>query len=133
MDKDLSSDPFTHHVLSKISDDVLTSLTPEQLSEISGAISASRPLKKHPIDFRGVITLFFARFYFVLLMGRDRRYSVKAIERERRRNSDIIASILFVFTILSPVIVGIFLLLYFIKSFLGIDIFPNTHLWDILR
>jgi len=133
MDKDLSSDPFTHHVLSKISDDILSSLTPEQLSEISDAISASRPLKKHPVDFRGVVSLFFARFYFVLLMGRDRRYSVKSVEKERRRTSDIIASIIFIFTILSPIVVGIFFLLYLTKSFLGFDIFPDSHLWDILR
>jgi len=133
MKKDLASDPFTHHVMSKIDKNILDSLTTEQLSEIKAAISASKPLKKHPVDFRGIISLFFVRFYFVLLMGRDRRYTVKSIEKERRRSADIFASFLFFITILSPIIVGLFLLAYFIKSFLGIDIFPDSHLWDILR
>ena len=66
-----SSSAFTDFVLNKISSEVRNSLTAKQLNEIENSFAAGSPLKKHPIDIRGIIPLFFAKFYFVFYFSAD--------------------------------------------------------------
>ena len=72
-----SSEAFTHYVIKQIKPEIRNSLTEIQFQEIKNAIAASSPLKKHAVDIRGVVPLFFSRFYFVVLLGRDRRKKIK--------------------------------------------------------
>jgi len=130
------SDPssaFTDFVLNKISPDVRNSLTEKQLHEIENAIAAGSPLKKHPIDIRGIIPLFFAKYYFVFLLGRDKRTNTRSIEKGRRKEGDFFASTLFFLFFTFPLILLLFTVLYITKSELGIDIFPNSHLFEMLN
>ena len=126
-------DAFTDSVMRRIDRKVLASFTREQLRAIHEGISASRPLSKHPIDVRGIIPLFFTQYYFVLLMGKDRRLATRRIENIRREKSALAGGALFLFFGMSPLILFGLLLLYFMKSAMGIDLFPDKHLWDILR
>ena len=111
---------------------VRASLSPVQLSAIREAISASRPSRKHPIDIRGVIPFFLARYYFVILSGRDRRLHTKRIE-EKRRWLTSLTGVLILFIIgVVPLILIFVLLLYLVKSAFGINIMPEMHLKDLL-
>ncbi len=82
---------------------------------------------------RGTLPLFFTRFYFVFLMGRDRRQSVLRKELERRKQGDMLASVMFVLFVLSPLLLLALLALYFTKTELGLDLFPDSHLGDFLQ
>ncbi len=128
-----SSEIFTHFVINKIDPQIKRSLTKEQLDEIKSAIAAGTPLKKHLLDIRGVIPLFFSRFYFVLLMGRDKRTKTKKTELNRRTESDILASILFTIFIVIPFLSLAFIILYLTKTELGMDLFLGFHLKDIFK
>jgi len=125
-------DPFTYHVMERIDPKVRASLTPTQLSAIKEAISASRPLKKHPIDIRGIIPVFFVRYYFVFLSGRDRRSSTRRIEKKRQWLTSLSGALMLFILGVAPLILILVLLLYLIKCTFGINIMPETHLKDLL-
>lgn len=125
-------DPFTYHVIERIDPKVRASLTPAQLSAIKEAIAASRPLKKHPIDIRGIIPVFFARYYFVFLSGRDRRVNTKRIEEKRRWLTSLSGGLTLFILGVAPLILILVLLLYLIKCTIGINIMTETHLKDLL-
>ncbi len=86
--------------------------------------------KKHRIDLRGTIPLFFRKYYFVILIGRDTRETTQAIEADRRAGVRRVGFIMSLVFISIPLLIFIFLLLYFLKSALGINIFPHRHLGD---
>lgn len=126
-------DAFTDSVLRRIDPEVRATLSSAQLDAIREAVSAHRPLKDHPVDIRGLIPLFFMRYYFVFLMGRDRRAPTREIEAGRRRKTALFGGGLFFVCAISPLILLALLFLYLLKSSLGIDLFPHQHLWDILH
>ena len=125
-------DPFTYHVMEGIDPKVRASLTPAQLSAIKEAISATRPFKKHPINIRGIIPVFFARYYFVILSGRDRRLHTRRIEEKRRWLTSLSGGLMLFILGMAPLILILILLLYLIKCAFGINIMPETHLKDLL-
>lgn len=127
MNKDRDIDAFTFHIINNIDANMLNTLSPAQLSAIKDAITASKPKKKPFIDFRGIINLFFARYYFVFLMGRDRRMSTQEIEYERRQNVALIGNIIFFIFVSSPFILLTLIILYFLKMGMGIDLIPEHH------
>jgi len=124
-------DPFTYHVMERIDPKVRASLTPAQLSAIKEAIRANRPLNKHPIDIRGIIPVFFVRYYFVFMSGRDRRLYTKRIEEKRRWLTSLSGGLTLFILGVAPLILIIVLLLYLIKCTFGINIMPETHLKDL--
>ena len=126
------TDPFTYHVMERIDPKVRASLTPAQLSAIKEAISASRPLKNHPIDIRGIIPVFFVRYYFVFLSGRDRRSSTRRLEEKRQWLTSLSGGLMLFFLGLAPLILILVLVLYLIKCTMGINIMTGTHLQDLL-
>jgi len=125
-----SSQAFTHFVVNRIDPQIRRTLTSEQLEGIKDAIAANAPLKRHSLDLRGILPLFFARFYFVVLMGRDRRHKVKRKELFRRKESDTLVNVIFYFFIVSPLLLLTIMALYLTKTELGIDLFPDSHLVD---
>ena len=108
-DSDKSLDSFTYHVLRRIDPTVLDNLTPQQTSAIVQALKACGP-KRHPVDIRGVIPLIFDRFYFVFLMGYDRRLTIRNKEESVSKFQSILGKIIFLVMVVSPVIVLGFLL-----------------------
>ncbi len=124
-------DPFTDSVLTKIDPSIRRTFTATQEHALIDAIRASSPLKKHPLDIRGVIPLVFARYYFVFFAGRDRRRSTKQVEAERRSQGTLTGGLMiFVIGIVPVILVSLFFF-YQIKSALGIDLLPDRHLWDL--
>ncbi len=123
-------DAFTDSIINKIDPEVYQTFNPAQIEAMVEAISACRPLAKHPIDLRGILPLFFSRFYFVLLMGRDRRSETQRIEAERRRRGAFMGGLFLAMCLMSPLVLILLFAAYILKSVMGIDIFPDKHLWD---
>ena len=125
--KPVKMDAFTDSVIRRLDPDVRATLTQEQYSAFVDAVSASRPLNKHPVDWRGVIPLVFSHYYFVLLMGPDRRRGTRNLENERRQRTAFAGGIFFFLCIISPFLLLGAVLLYIIKSDLGINLIEGKH------
>lgn len=125
-------DAFTQHVMSRIDEDVFKTLNLVQLEAIKEAISANAPFKRHPIDVRFPIPLFFITFYLVLLIGKDRRSSTRSSEQQRVKGLQTMGWLGVVYFSLCAFLPIVLILLYLLKSFLGIDIFEDKHLIDWL-
>ncbi len=125
-------DAFTHHILDNIDFKVFNSLSPEQLSAITEAIRAGLPQKKHALDVRGTINLFFIRYYFVFFMGQDHRITTEAIEEERRDKVAFLGNMVFLIIVLSALMWLVVIGLYGFKSILGIDLFSGKHMGGII-
>lgn len=123
-------DAYTQHVLSNVDPDVFRTLNLVQLESLRRAISATAPFRRHGVDIRGVLPLYFGRFYFVFLMGRDRRSSTRERESRRYQMAKGTSLLLFVYVLATLSIPMVLLILYVLKSAMGIDIFPDQHLSD---
>jgi hypothetical protein len=126
-------DPFTHHLLENIDPKVRDSLTPHQLSAIVRAAQTNQPMHRHPVDLRGVIPFFFARYYFVLVMGRDQRSAARRIEKHRWGWASLCIWTISLLLVSTPFIILVLVLLYFLKSALGIDLIPGRHVTDLFK
>lgn len=125
-------DAYSNHIMNRIPTKIQKSLTVEQKEAIEKAIRSGITPKEHAIDIRGVIPLFYKKFYFVFHFGRDTRSTTKDNEEERRKMTKHFTNTVFIIFALSPLLLLLFMALYFLKSALGINIFPNLHLGDII-
>ena len=128
---DQHTDAFTHHVYQCIEQDVRATFTPRQVNAIETAIRANKPFQKHPVDFRGTFPLFFMRLYFVILMGRDKRQPTRDKEAVRRKKAALGSAVLSVYILLCMLLPILFITLYLLKSFIGIDLLEGVHLNDL--
>ena len=124
-------DPYTENVLKNVPPEVGETLTPAQWDGFRRALHAARP-RRHLVDLRFVLPLYFVRLYFVFLVGKDRRRRVQAILAERRRRTGRFAFALGLALFVVIVLGVVFFVLYAIKCAAGIDLFPNFHLKDVL-
>lgn len=120
----ISNQPAIKKLLSRMPEEVANSFTEEQLTHLLTAIG-SREWGKHKIDFRGTFKLPFYqwRFYYVLLAGKNFR----ELSRQEKRMSIIITAIASSLFLMFCAGLGL-LILYLVKSALGIDLFPNFSL-----
>ena len=131
-----NTDAYVEYTLSRLPRAVLNGLTDQQLSAIRTALGAQIESSRHSVDLRIRVPLFFRSYYVVLFMGRDRRRSVFNTERYRlellpkglRRGIFVAASTL----VLCVLILCLLTLIYLLKSAMGIDIFKNIHLYDLV-
>lgn len=131
LDRDIRQEPAIQNILSRMPNDVADSFSDIQLIHLKTAIG-SRSWGKHPVDIRGTITYPFARWhlYYVVLLGRNRR---RLSQREQRVSAFLSALILLI--VLFGIAASALLALYLVKSYAGIDIFPNYSfgVWDYFR
>lgn len=120
--RSLREDPTLISLLSRMPESVQHSFTEEQLANLRIALGA-RSWGKHKIDFRSTISFFSYRYYYVFVAGRNRRELSRA---EKRRN--LLIQSLFMTGFLTFCSLMGLLVLYLIKSALGIDLFPNFSL-----
>jgi hypothetical protein len=109
------------NLLSRMPNNVANSFTDTQLMHLKLAIGA-RQWGKHKVDFRGTFPVPFVRskIYYVFLMGRNHR---DLSRKEQVISAFTIALFVTVFITVS-ILFGI-LVLYLIKSALGINIFKD--------
>lgn len=115
------------HYLAQIAPSVRDSLTPDQWAEVSRVVDLALP-KPSPklIDLRFDIDLLISRYYIVIMVGKDRRHSVRphtVSPLTRWANWTAAAMLLLGFNL--AISAGVLLLAYLIKSALGIDLFPG--------
>lgn len=106
-------------VLDKMPEALQESFTNEQLEGMKVALEATT-WKKHRIDIRSSISFFSYHYYYVLIAGRDQR----EMSREEIRFKRLMYLTFFTLFITFSTLLGL-LVLYLIKSAMGINIFPN--------
>lgn len=133
---ELTRDPFTNNVIHNIPEDIRATFSEEQFHGLQVALGKIKN-RRHLIDMRMVVPLYWARYYVVFLVGRDLRSHVQDILINRRQRSSRAAQIGFIALVVWLLLIGIagsaFFALYLIKSAVGIDIFPDKHLSDFLE
>lgn len=106
----------------------------QQSSELSRFLNRVLPLRgKHLVNLKFSFWLI-KNWYFVLQFGVDKR-DTKRLKKSGAAQTllTIILNTIFIIILAVLIFVVVFYLLYLLKSTLGIDIFPNRHLSDILR
>lgn len=123
-DQSISNQPAIKKLLSRMPQDIAESFTDEQLTHLLTAVG-SRSWGKHKVDLRGTFKLPFYRwrYYYVVLAGRNHR----ELTRKERRISIIITTVVSSLFLMFSAALGL-LVLYLVKSALGIDLFPNFSL-----
>lgn len=124
----VKQDPVIKKLLGKLPEDIADSYSEKQLQGLRVALG-DRTWGKHFIDKRGTFAITFVRwrFYYVFLLGRNRRAYTR---REKRASLLMFMGIILLFLCIS-VLLGL-LTLYLLKSALGIDLLEGTSLgiWD---
>ena len=112
-------DPFIAGLKERLPEALRETFTEEQLEALKLAFG-TRSWGKHSVDLRGTVKFWHRRYYFVFLAGRNYR-QLSRLEQELSLlgKATVLAVIL-----LACGLVGL-LLLYLLKSALGIDIFPD--------
>lgn len=119
-------DPALQNLLANVPDKVKASFTEEQLAYLRNA-TVSRQWRHHAVDMRGTIPWFKYRYYYVFIAGKNKRELSRAEQKASRLiNATLLASFLTI-----SIILGL-LILYLIKSALGINLLDNFSLgiWD---
>lgn len=125
-------DGFTSYVMHRLPREVRATLTEEQLGAIRRAVYESRPGQGHAIDARITLPLFFCKLYFVFQCGRDRRSQTRQAEDQRRKKVNRTFDLILFGVLLFYVLQIVFVALYLIKSWLGINLFSDAHLMDFV-
>lgn len=114
---------------------ITENLTHEQRKELISLMKRMLP----PVPSRGIVDIrfafwFFSTWYIVFIFGKDTRNQFMAIDKgDMDRSLTAIAKIFtYIFMILALVI-SFLILLYFLKSSLGIDLYPDDHLTDLIK
>lgn len=118
----ITSDPAVRSLLNRMPEEVQESFTEEQLVHLKVAIGA-RQWGRHSIDSRGVVKFFKYRYYFVFLAGRNRREL-----NENEKKVAWIFQVVFITILTLIFIIVMALILYLIKSALGINLFEDFSL-----
>ncbi len=110
-------------------------LTHEQRKELINLMKRMLP----PVPSRGLIDVrfafwFFGNWYIVFIFGKDTRNQFKAIDKGDWDRSLTVVAKIFTYIFMALVLILLTLmLLYFLKSSMGIDLFPDQHLMDVLK
>ena len=119
-----TADPAMQALLKRLNPAIANSFTTEQLCALASVVGA-RGGRLHAVDVRSTIKLPFIpfSFYLVFLMGRNRRTLSK-------REQTIAVFSLFLFVTISFTLAACFtvLMLYLVKSALGIDLISGFSL-----
>lgn len=122
----LGHDPFIIGLKQRLPEELRETFTDQQLAGLRSAF-ATRSWARHKIDLRGTFNLWNNQYYFVLVGGRNKRN----LSREQRNLSLAAKASAITLFLFFSVLVGL-VVLYLLKSALGINLLPNYSLglWD---
>lgn len=125
----IRQDPEIAELLGRFPKEVADSFSTSQLVHLKNAVGA-RSWGKHKIDLRSSFRLWRYRYYFVFVAGRNRR----AMTAREKMIDNFLTTAIVTGSITLSVLAGL-LVLYLIKSAMGIDIFPNYSfgIWHWFR
>lgn len=118
---DIRQDPAIQKLLERMPSEVQQSFTEAQLSYLRVALGA-RQWGKHKLDLRGTLGLGSWRYYYVLVAGRNKRS-----EHRSHKAGLLVKAVLVSLLLIISTALGL-LLLYLLKSALGIDLFSDFSL-----
>ena len=120
----IKDEPAMRKLLERMPDPIAESFTNDQLLHLKIALGA-RQWGKHKVDFRGTVALPFVpiKIYYVLLMGKNHR----DLSRTEKAVSAFTVTLFVSLFIFICVLVGL-LVIYLLKSALGINLFENFSL-----
>ena len=113
---------FEEGLLKRVPEDIKDSFSQAQIDALKVAFGA-RKWGKHPVDIRGTLKLWTWRYYFVILMGRNRR----ELSRAEQKTAALVQAFFLILFLSFSTLLGL-LVLYLIKSAAGIDLFPGYSL-----
>ncbi len=126
----IHTDSTIQRLLEKMPDDIASSFTDEQLMHIRNAIGA-RNWGNHALDWRGTVGLPLSRWrwYYVLLIGKNRRHHNRG-DTVSRGFTRLVAVVFLSLSMMLGMVI-----LYLLKSFIGLDLVDGFHLglWDWLN
>lgn len=125
----LDLDPFVIGLKQRLPEELRESFSDEQLQGLRSAL-ATRSWARHKVDLRGTFNIWRTQYYFVMVAGRNKRSLSRA---QQKLSLAAKAGAITVFLFFS-VLLGL-VLLYVLKSALGIDLLPghSLGLWDWLK
>ena len=109
-------------MLNKMPTEVAESFTEEQLIALNKAVGGFS-WARHKVDLRGTISIWRSSYYFVILWGRNRR----ELSRFEKQLGQLSVAFIITLFLLGSALLGL-LLLYLLKSAMGVDLFPNFSL-----
>lgn len=121
-DGNVKDDPVIKNLLQNMPEEVRQSFTEVQLSHLKTAV-ASRQWGHHAIDFRGTLRGIRHRYYYVFVAGKNQRM----LSRHEQKFSRFLSASLLTLFVLISALLGL-LVLYLIKSALGINLFEDFSL-----
>lgn len=110
-------------------------LTHEQRKELINLMKRMLP----PVPSKGIIDIrfsfwFFKRWYIVMIFGRDTRNQFISMDRgDMDKSLTSVAKLITYLILVIVVFLLVALFLYLLKSYAGINIFPEAHLGDMIR
>ncbi len=127
-DYGVSPDHATARMLSGMTEDVRYSFTPSQLAAF---IEANKPrIANHWVDYKVSIPWIGKGFYIRLFVGKERRNRSRLnAEGQVSLPKTSIALVFFLWAACCLAMFGCVILLYLIKSFIGIDLFSGPSLF----
>jgi hypothetical protein len=125
-DLPVDQDPFIRGLKQRLPEHLRESFSEEQLDALRSVFGA-RSWVRHRVDLRGTIRLWSDRYYFAIVAGRNKR----TLTRPQQNLSLIAKAALATVFLLFSGLVGL-VILYLLKSALGINLFPgfSLGLWD---
>ena len=118
----IHADPVITKLLDKVPADMRGSFSDDQLLALKVALGG-RSWGAHAVDARFTLKWWRWQYYFVFLAGRNKRALSARQRRVQRLNMALVLSVFLLFS----AALGI-LLLYLVKSALGIDLIPGFSL-----
>ncbi|AHY42935.1 3-phosphoshikimate 1-carboxyvinyltransferase [Stutzerimonas decontaminans] len=125
-DTALDHDPFIRGLKQRLPDHLRDSFSEEQLDALRGVFGA-RSWVKHRVDLRGTVKLWRDRYYFAIVAGRNKRNLTRPQQNLSLMAKAALATLFLLFSALIGLVI-----LYLLKSALGINLFPDFSLglWD---
>ncbi len=120
------NDPFVKQLVAKLPSDAAATFSDEQFVALKAALGG-RSWGAHAIDLRWALSFWHWHYYIVFLAGRNRR----ELSRRESEVKLVMASLFMAGLITICTLFGL-LVLYLIKSALGIDLIPGYSfgIWD---
>lgn len=125
----LELDPFVIGLKQRLPEELRESFSDEQLQGLRTAL-ATRSWARHKVDLRGTFNLWRTQYYFVVVAGRNKRSLSRAQQKLSLATKAGAITVFLFFSVLLGLV-----LLYVLKSALGIDLLPghSLGLWDWLK
>jgi hypothetical protein len=123
---DIRNDASIKRLISKLPENMKYSFNDEQLESLKPILD-QQVWKTHPLDIRFELPFFRKKIYFVFLAGQSSRWIKRKQNIYVKKSIAFMLSIMLIIAVLFAVLV-----LYLLKSSLGIDLIPGVSfgLWD---